>query len=57
MRFYGVHLICVADNIDSSLESGRLIISVLGAVAEIERENILSANDGRSQRKGATGLV
>ena len=56
MRFYGVHLICVADNIDSSLESGRLIISVLGAVAEIERENILSQTMAGRKEKARQGL-
>ena len=34
-------LICVEDGIDSSKDSGKLMISVLSAVAEIERENIL----------------
>lgn len=56
MRFYGVHLICVADNIDSSLESGRLIISVLGAVAEIERENILAQTMAGRKEKARQGL-
>lgn len=37
---YGVNLICVGDGIDSSKDSGKLMISVLSAVAEIERENI-----------------
>lgn len=42
MQDYGVNLICVEDGIDSSKEdSGKLMISVLSAVAEIERENIL----------------
>ena len=41
MQDYGVELICVEDGIDSSKESGKLMISVLSAVAEIERENIL----------------
>ena len=40
MQDYGVNLICVEDGIDSSKEAGRLMISVLSAVAEIERENI-----------------
>ena len=40
MQDYGVNLICVEDGIDSSKESGKLMISVLSAVAEIERENI-----------------
>ena len=41
MQDYGVNLICIEDGIDSSKESGKLMISVLSAVAEIERENIL----------------
>lgn len=38
---FGVNLICVEDGIDSSKDSGKLTITVLSAVAEIERENIL----------------
>lgn len=38
MQDYGVNLICVEDGIDSSKDSGKLMISVLSAVAEIERE-------------------
>ena len=41
MQDFGVNLICVEDGIDSSKDSGKLMISVLSAVAEIERENIL----------------
>lgn len=40
MQDNGVNLICVEDGIDSSKDSGKLMISVLSAVAEIERENI-----------------
>lgn len=40
MQDCGVDLICVEDGIDSSKEAGKLMISVLSAVAEIERENI-----------------
>jgi len=40
MQHYGVNLICVEDGIDSSKDAGKLMISVLSAVAEIERENI-----------------
>lgn len=36
MQDYGVNLICVEDGIDSSKDSGKLMISVLSAVAEIE---------------------
>ena len=41
MQDYGVNLFCVEDNIDSAADSGKLLISVMSAVAEIERENIL----------------
>ena len=37
MQDFGVNLICVEDGIDSSKDSGKLMISVLSAVAEIER--------------------
>ena len=51
MQDNGVELICVDDNIDSSVDSGKLIISVLSAVAEIERENILvQTMEGRKQK-------
>ncbi|MBR1623663.1 MAG: recombinase family protein [Pseudobutyrivibrio sp.] len=40
MQDYGVNLLCVEDQIDSAGPAGKLIISVLAAVAEIERENI-----------------
>ncbi|MBC5741647.1 recombinase family protein [Blautia sp. 2744] len=32
---------CIEEGIDSSQTSGKLLISVLSAVAEIERENII----------------
>ena len=51
MQDYGVNLICVEDSIDSSKDSGKLMISVLSAVAEIERENILvQTMEGRKQK-------
>ena len=40
MQDFDVNLICVEDGIDSSKDSGKLMISVLSAVAEIERDNI-----------------
>ena len=50
MQDFGVNLICVEDGIDSSKDSGKLMISVLSAVAEIERENILvQTMEGRKQ--------
>ena len=51
MQDFGVNLICVEDVIDSSKDSGKLMISVLSAVAEIERENILvQTMEGRKQK-------
>ena len=51
MKDYGVNLICVEDGIDSSKESGKLMISILSAVAELERENILvQTMEGRKQK-------
>ena len=51
MQDYGVNLICVEDGIDSSKDAGKLMISVLSAVAEIERENILvQTMEGRKQK-------
>ena len=51
MQDFGVNLICVENSIDSSKDSGKLMISVLSAVAEIERENILvQTMEGRRQK-------
>lgn len=51
MQDFGVNLICVEDGIDSSKDAGKLMISVLSAVAEIERENILvQTMEGRKQK-------
>ena len=40
MQDYGVNLICVEEGIDSSKEAGKLLISIIAAVAEMEQENI-----------------
>lgn len=51
MQDFGVNLICVEDGIDSSKDAGKLMISVLSAVAEIERENIrVQTMEGRIQK-------
>ena len=51
MQDFGVNLICVEEGIDSSKDAGKLMISVLSAVAEIERENIrVQTMEGRIQK-------
>jgi len=51
MQDYGVNLICVEDGIDSSKEAGKLFISIIAAVAEMERENIrVQTMIGREQK-------
>lgn len=51
MQDFGVNLICVEDGIDSSKDAGKLMISVLSAVAEIEHENIrVQTMEGRMQK-------
>ena len=51
MQDFGVNLICVEDGIDSSKDADKLMISVLSAVAEIERENIrVQTMAGREQK-------
>lgn len=51
MQDYGVNLICVEDGIDSSKEAGKQLISIIAAVAEMERENIrVQTMIGRDQK-------
>ena len=47
--------ICVEDGIDSSKDSGKLMISVLSAVAEIERENIRTQTMAGREQKACEG--
>ncbi len=55
MQDYGVNLICVEDGIDSSKEAGKLMISVISAVAEIERENIRTQTMAGREQKAREG--
>ena len=55
MQDYGVNLICVEDNIDSTADSGKLMISVMSAMAEIERENILVQTMAGRRQKATSG--
>ena len=41
LQRYGVNLICKEDGLDSSTAMGKMMITILGAVAEMERENII----------------
>ena len=51
MQDNNVNLISVEDGIDSSKDSGKLVITILSAVSEIERENILvQTMEGRKQK-------
>ena len=58
MQDFGVNLICVEDGIDSSKDAGKLMISVLSAVAEIERENIRTQTmAGREQKARSSARI
>ena len=51
LQQYGVNLLCKEDGVDSSTAMGKLLITVLGAVAEMERENILAQSMlGRTEK-------
>ena len=55
MEDYGVNLLCVEDNIDSAGAAGKLIISVLASVAEIERSNIQEQTMAGRKQKARDG--
>ncbi len=56
IQTYDVNLICIEEGVDSSQTSGKLLISVLSAVAEIERENILEQTMNGRREKARQGL-
>ena len=48
---YDVNLICAEDGLDSSCGTGKMMIQILSAVAELERENIrVQTMEGRLQK-------
>lgn len=55
IQSYGINLICIEEGIDSSQTSGKLLISVLSAVAEIERENIIEQTMNGRREKARQG--
>ena len=53
---YGAHLLCVEDGLDSSTSMGKMMITILGAVAELERENIcIQSYLGREEKAKSGG--
>ena len=52
---YGVNLICKEDGLDSSTSMGKMMITILGAVAEMERENILAQSMLGREEKAKEG--
>lgn len=55
MEDYGVSLLAVEDGIDSAGAAGKLMIAVLAAVAEIERENIRAQSMAGMLQKAREG--
>ncbi len=55
IQMHDVNLISAEEGIDSSQTSGRLLISVLSAVSEIERENILEQTMNGRREKARQG--
>ncbi len=55
IQSYNVNLISAEEGIDSSQTSGRLLISILSAVSEIERENILEQTMNGRREKARQG--
>ena len=56
LQDWGTNLICTEDRLDSSTGSGKLMIAVISAVAEIERVNILEHTMGGRKSKAREGL-
>ena len=55
MKRHNVHLICTEDSLNSSKAQGKLLITVLGCVAEIERENIIAQSLAGRRQKALSG--
>lgn len=52
---YNVHLLSKEDGLDSSTAMGRMMITILGAVAQMERENILAQTALGREEKARQG--
>ena len=55
LQKYGCNLICKEDGLDSSTAMGRMMITILGAVAEMERENISAQSKLGREEKAKQG--
>ena len=55
IQSYDINLISVEDGIDSSQSSGKLLISLLSSVSEIERENIIEQTMNGRREKARQG--
>ncbi len=55
MKKYNTSLLCVKDGLDSGTSTGNLMIAVLAAVAEIERENIREQTMAGREQKARDG--
>lgn len=55
LQEHNVNLICTEDRLDSSTGSGKLMITVLSAVAEIERVNIVEQTMAGRRQKAEEG--
>lgn len=55
MKLYGVHLYAMQENLDSSVSTGKIILAVLSAMAEAERENILAQTQSGRIEKAIQG--
>ncbi|NBH85304.1 recombinase family protein, partial [Lachnospiraceae bacterium] len=52
---FGVNLLCKEDGLDSSSSMGKMMITILGAVAEMERENIIAQSMLGREEKAKQG--
>jgi len=55
LQDYGVELACTDDGIDTAQGSGKLMVAVLAAVAEIDRENIRAQTLAGREQKAKSG--
>lgn len=55
LKEYGIELISIEDNLDTSSQNGRIMLSLLSTLAELERENILSQTMAGRKEKAMEG--